>query len=517
MKLGASAVIGLLASTVAVDAHIGRALTVSQDAAHLHGQAKRGHHFERRAKINNAADLAKLSDSTQECAGYDYPSSKALSGKYPGHGIAKIVDGDDEASKVWSEIQKSGIIPDGVQPKGAAPDHYGISDQASNSYDLNKDPDCWWTTTGCTKPKHDNIGNDLTACPEPNTWGLTFDDGPNCTHNAFYDYLSQQKLKATLFYIGTNVKALPYQAQRGLADGHDVCVHTWAHRYMTTLTNEQVFAELYYTMRIIKDVTGITTRCWRPPFGDVDDRVRAIAAGLGLRTIIWSDDTDDWNIIPDGDLSTGKIDSNYQSIIDKQTQNKLKGEGVNVLTHELTLNTMGEFQKEFPKIKKAFANIVPLTACFNVTHPYVEDSYKYPVFSDFILGTIQPQGLPSLDKMPSIQVGSQMNIVPEKQQTGKGGFSSSSKKSSGSSSNSASSSDNASSSSSSASSSSDDSSQSSSGDSSSSSAAGSSDLTGSDVSANNNEKANKSSASSVSFSLLLLSVPALLSFTLASL
>lgn len=60
---------------------------------------------------------------------------------------------------------------------------------------------------------------------------------------------------------------------------------------MTALSNEEVFAELYYTKRIIKDVLGVTPTCWRPPFGDVDNRVRMIANALNLRTIIWSEDS----------------------------------------------------------------------------------------------------------------------------------------------------------------------------------------------------------------------------------
>ena len=60
--------------------------------------------------------------------------------------------------------------------------------------------------------------------PEPKTMGYGFDDGPNCTHNEFYNYLSSQNQKATMFYIGSNVMAFPLQAQRAIADGHEVCV-----------------------------------------------------------------------------------------------------------------------------------------------------------------------------------------------------------------------------------------------------------------------------------------------------
>jgi len=81
-----------------------------------------------------------------------------------------------------------------------------------------------WTATQCTKPKHARIPPDVTEIPEPRTLGYTFDDGPNCTHNAFYNYLASQNQKATLFYIGSNVIDWPLEAQRGLVDGHQLCM-----------------------------------------------------------------------------------------------------------------------------------------------------------------------------------------------------------------------------------------------------------------------------------------------------
>jgi len=53
--------------------------------------------------------------------------------------------------------------------------------------------------------------------------GYGFDDGPNCTHNTFYDYLSSQNQKATMFFIGSNVLNWPNEARRALADGHEIC------------------------------------------------------------------------------------------------------------------------------------------------------------------------------------------------------------------------------------------------------------------------------------------------------
>ena len=60
--------------------------------------------------------------------------------------------------------------------------------------------------------------------------------------------------------------SFPAAGQEAHNAGHTICVHTWSHNYLTSLTNEQIFAELYYTKKAIKQVIGVTPRCWRPPF-----------------------------------------------------------------------------------------------------------------------------------------------------------------------------------------------------------------------------------------------------------
>jgi len=59
---------------------------------------------------------------------------------------------------------------------------------------------------------------------------------------------------------------------------------------MTTKTNEEVLAELGWTMQIIHNSTGgRVPKYWRPPYGDSDTRVRAIAKEVfGLTTVIWN-------------------------------------------------------------------------------------------------------------------------------------------------------------------------------------------------------------------------------------
>jgi len=65
-------------------------------------------------------------------------------------------------------------------------------------------------------------------------------------------------------------------------------VHTWSHPALTTLSNEQIIAELGWTKKIIKDVLGVTPNMMRPPYGDIDDRVRAISLAMGLTPVMWT-------------------------------------------------------------------------------------------------------------------------------------------------------------------------------------------------------------------------------------
>jgi hypothetical protein len=174
--------------------------------------------------------------------------------------IADILPGDTQALSIMQAINASGLIPSSVAIKGTPPSSYQ-GDNIQQGYNYNVDADCWWTSTGCDKPKHPGLLNDITTCDEPHTWGYTFDDGPSCTHNALYDFWKANNQKVSLMYIGSNVMSYPLQAQRGLMDGHHVCVHTWSHQYTTSLTTNQVFAELYYTIKAIKDIMGVTVTC----------------------------------------------------------------------------------------------------------------------------------------------------------------------------------------------------------------------------------------------------------------
>lgn len=309
--------------------------------------------------IASQSDFNNILNVNIQCSPYNLPDVDILlkKVKFPPVGkIASIPDGDKNAQSAWDTILKSGIIPTDVQVKSDNDDnHASVIQDGYNA----TDPDCWYTASQCTKPKHLNLTMDLTDCPTPNTLGFTVGDAPNCSHNLLYNSLEDNKIKATLFYVGSSVIKYPYQAQRGITDGHDICVQSWSNPYLTTLPNDQVFSELYYTALAIKAVLGVTPTCWRPPFGDVDDRVRAIAYGLGLRTIMYAED----------------VDSGLKAY--KKVTSMASSSSPIVQFHESSNDTMTALTGKLSDLKDAYKLVMPITACMNITQPYAED-IAYP-------------------------------------------------------------------------------------------------------------------------------------------
>ncbi|KAF5319153.1 hypothetical protein D9619_008478 [Psilocybe cf. subviscida] len=139
-------------------------------------------------------------------------------------------------------------------------------------------------------------------------------------------------------------------------------------------------------MQAVKLATGVTPTCWRPPFGDVDDRIRAIAAGLGLRTILWQYDSQDWQVGTTPGVTPQSVDQEYQTMISDAKKGMFNQTGTMILMHELNDFTMSQAIKYYPKVKAVFDHIVPVGVGMNITHPYVEDGYDMPNFVQYIAG-----------------------------------------------------------------------------------------------------------------------------------
>ncbi|KLO11229.1 glycoside hydrolase/deacetylase [Schizopora paradoxa] len=197
--------------------------------------------------------------------------------------------------------------------------------------------------------------------------GISFDDGPTSNSPTLYTFLQQNNQKATHFMIGTNILSNWQEFLTAYETlGDDIAVHTWTHPHMTSLSNVQVLAELAMTMQIIYDSTdGKLPRFWRPPYGDIDNRVNAIARNvLGLTAIIWNHDTDDYSI-PAGGQTMDKVNSMMT-----QWMTGPKTPGLVILEHELYQETAQAFINSYPLLKQNGWNAVSVCRLFG------DDAYQ---------------------------------------------------------------------------------------------------------------------------------------------
>jgi peptidoglycan/xylan/chitin deacetylase (PgdA/CDA1 family) len=112
---------------------------------------------------------------------------------------------------------------------------------------------------------------------------LTFDDGPSEWTEPILDLLAAHGVSATFFVIGKNVEQRSDVLRRIAADGHEVGNHTWSHPHLARDCDDAgVLLELERTNEVVESILGTRMRLFRCPYYDVDERIAALAATLGL-------------------------------------------------------------------------------------------------------------------------------------------------------------------------------------------------------------------------------------------
>ncbi|KAF8739239.1 hypothetical protein AX14_010403 [Amanita brunnescens Koide BX004] len=199
----------------------------------------------------------------------------------------------------------------------------------------------------CSATYKCRASGDVWDAPE-GVFGTSFDDGPLPYTPKLVDFLASHGIITTHFMIGINILGYPTDFLAAFDKGHDIAVHTWTHPYMTTLSNEELVAEFGWTTLLIYNSTGgKIPKYWRPPYGDCDNRVRAIAKEVfGLTTVVWNQDTEDWSLTVKGGTTPDKVQSSMEKWLSGP-----KSPGLIILEHELSTDCVDAFIKAFPLIQ----------------------------------------------------------------------------------------------------------------------------------------------------------------------
>jgi peptidoglycan/xylan/chitin deacetylase (PgdA/CDA1 family)/3D (Asp-Asp-Asp) domain-containing protein len=130
---------------------------------------------------------------------------------------------------------------------------------------------------------------------------LTFDDGPGPATRAVLAILERYDARATFFMLGQEVHRDPAGARAVLAAGQELANHSYSHPMLPS------FAQLKGTSSAIQRATGFRPCNFRPPGGVVDGRLVADARHLGMSTIVWDVDPQDWRTPGAGAIKAGVL------------------------------------------------------------------------------------------------------------------------------------------------------------------------------------------------------------------
>ncbi|MDD5165762.1 MAG: polysaccharide deacetylase family protein [Candidatus Omnitrophica bacterium] len=124
---------------------------------------------------------------------------------------------------------------------------------------------------------------------------LTFDDGPSPEWTPkILDELNKAGIKATFFMLGENVERYPEIARRVAEEGHEIENHTYDHHVLIYYKMDELEKEIKEAEKIIKSVTGKTTRYFRPPKAWLTGAEKKKLKEMGYGIVLWTLNSKDW-------------------------------------------------------------------------------------------------------------------------------------------------------------------------------------------------------------------------------
>ena len=133
----------------------------------------------------------------------------------------------------------------------------------------------------------------------PGKFALTYDDGPSTNVAQLLPILAKYNVKATFFinaYNQADISVDPWKTIliNAYKAGHQIASHTYDHLDMTTLSMDDLWAQMYRNDAAIKKVIGVKPVYMRPPYGNYNATTLAALGTWGYKTIWQNIDSADF-------------------------------------------------------------------------------------------------------------------------------------------------------------------------------------------------------------------------------
>lgn len=127
--------------------------------------------------------------------------------------------------------------------------------------------------------------------PDKPMIALTFDDGPSKYTPEILETLKNNNSSATFFVLGQEADKYKGTIKLIMEEGSEVGNHTYNHKDLTKLSDEEISDQIHKTEDLIYITSGNVSSLVRPPYGASDAKLNE---KISRPIIKWSVDTRDW-------------------------------------------------------------------------------------------------------------------------------------------------------------------------------------------------------------------------------
>ena len=163
------------------------------------------------------------------------------------------------------------------------------------------------------------------------------------------DILAKHNVKVTFFMTGGWVEKFPEDVKYIASQGHDLGNHSENHKNMSQLSETEIQSEIQKVHDRVKELTGTDMTLFRPPYGDYDNEVVAVADSMGYYPVQWDIDSLDWE------------DYGADSIVDKVVNHKHLGNGSIILMHNGAKYTPQALEAVITGLQSKGYELVPIS------------------------------------------------------------------------------------------------------------------------------------------------------------
>ncbi|KAF8418421.1 glycosyl hydrolase [Tirmania nivea] len=197
------------------------------------------------------------------------------------------------------------------------------------------------------------------ACTRPNSFAFAIDDGVPKLAQEVMQIVREEGIKVTFFTVGAPLldptTNLSNVYKEMYSQGHQIALHSFTHPKMESISIVDGDWELTQDINAVKTALGISSKYFRPPFGNEGAHTRERLAKQipGASVINWSVDVEDWlwaeSATPEKQLEAFKRDV---------------GKGGNlVVMHYLYPSTVGYLREFIQLAKKTGKTLMRVDQC----------------------------------------------------------------------------------------------------------------------------------------------------------